>query len=53
MKNQKESTPSLVTLGTLESEINVSKQRCSWVALDKSDYIDYHDLEWGVPVILI
>jgi DNA-3-methyladenine glycosylase I len=25
-------------------------QRCSWVPLDKADYIDYHDTEWGVPV---
>jgi len=22
----------------------------AWVTLDKPDYIDYHDLEWGVPV---
>ncbi len=26
------------------------KTRCSWVVLDKPDYVDYHDLEWGVPV---
>ena len=25
-------------------------QRCTWVDLDKSDYVDYHDREWGVPV---
>jgi DNA-3-methyladenine glycosylase I len=24
--------------------------RCPWVDLTKSDYIDYHDNEWGVPV---
>ena len=24
--------------------------RCSWVDLDKPDYVAYHDLEWGVPV---
>ena len=24
--------------------------RCPWVDLNKSDYIDYHDREWGVPV---
>ncbi len=25
-------------------------QRCAWVHLDKADYVQYHDLEWGVPV---
>ena len=24
--------------------------RCPWVDLSKSDYVDYHDKEWGVPV---
>ncbi len=24
--------------------------RCPWVPLDKQDYVDYHDREWGVPV---
>ena len=24
--------------------------RCPWVHLTKPDYIEYHDLEWGVPV---
>jgi DNA-3-methyladenine glycosylase I len=24
--------------------------RCPWVALDKPDYVAYHDEEWGVPV---
>ncbi len=24
--------------------------RCPWVDLTKSEYIDYHDKEWGVPV---
>ena len=24
--------------------------RCPWVDLTKSDYIDYHDREWGVPI---
>jgi DNA-3-methyladenine glycosylase I len=24
--------------------------RCPWVDLSKSDYIHYHDLEWGVPI---
>lgn len=50
MENPKRLIPSLVTLDTLESAINVPKKRCSWVALDKPDYIDYHDLEWGIPV---
>jgi DNA-3-methyladenine glycosylase I len=24
--------------------------RCPWVDLSKTDYVEYHDLEWGVPV---
>ena len=24
--------------------------RCPWVDLNKPDYVDYHDREWGVPV---
>jgi DNA-3-methyladenine glycosylase I len=24
--------------------------RCPWVDLSKSDYVEYHDREWGVPV---
>lgn len=24
--------------------------RCAWVPADKSDYQDYHDHEWGIPV---
>ena len=28
----------------------IYKKRCSWVPLDKTDYIDYHDSEWGIPV---
>ncbi|WP_010297235.1 DNA-3-methyladenine glycosylase I [Candidatus Odyssella thessalonicensis] len=28
----------------------MQKLRCAWVPLDKPDYIDYHDLEWGVPI---
>jgi DNA-3-methyladenine glycosylase I len=50
MQSQKKLTPSLVTLNIVESTINALKKRCCWVALDKQDYIDYHDLEWGVPV---
>jgi len=26
------------------------RQRCPWVDLEKQDYVDYHDREWGVPV---
>jgi DNA-3-methyladenine glycosylase I len=26
------------------------KKRCSWVPLDKPDYVHYHDTEWGKPV---
>lgn len=25
--------------------------RCSWVDLNKADYVTYHDEEWGVPVL--
>jgi DNA-3-methyladenine glycosylase I len=25
-------------------------KRCTWVPLDKLDYVHYHDTEWGVPV---
>ncbi len=25
-------------------------ERCPWVDLSKPDYVEYHDLEWGVPV---
>jgi DNA-3-methyladenine glycosylase I len=28
----------------------IYKKRCSWVPLDKADYVDYHDSEWGIPV---
>lgn len=27
-----------------------TKKRCSWVPLDKPDYVKYHDELWGVPV---
>jgi DNA-3-methyladenine glycosylase I len=27
-----------------------SPQRCPWVDLSKTDYVAYHDHEWGVPV---
>ena len=30
--------------------MNVNKIRCLWVPLDKPDYVEYHDKEWGVPV---
>jgi len=26
------------------------KRRCPWVDLSKTDYVEYHDKEWGVPV---
>jgi DNA-3-methyladenine glycosylase I len=25
-------------------------RRCPWVDLSKTDYVEYHDREWGVPV---
>ncbi len=28
----------------------MARQRCPWLALDKPDYVAYHDREWGVPV---
>lgn len=27
-----------------------NKCRCPWVDQGKPDYVDYHDLEWGVPI---
>ena len=26
------------------------KQRCPWLNLNNSEYVKYHDNEWGVPV---
>ncbi|MDH3708566.1 MAG: DNA-3-methyladenine glycosylase I [Cyclobacteriaceae bacterium] len=26
------------------------KKRCAWVGESSSDYVEYHDKEWGVPV---
>lgn len=26
------------------------KKRCPWVPLDKDFYVEYHDVEWGVPL---
>jgi DNA-3-methyladenine glycosylase I len=28
----------------------MTPSRCAWVPLTKSDYVAYHDHEWGVPV---
>ena len=28
----------------------MNKQRCPWVDMNKPDYLQYHDQEWGVPV---
>ena len=27
--------------------MNNNKIRCPWVPLDKPDYVEYHDKEWG------
>jgi DNA-3-methyladenine glycosylase I len=27
-----------------------NNNRCPWVDTTKPDYVEYHDLEWGVPV---
>ena len=32
------------------SQQHHNPRRCPWVDLSKSDYIFYHDREWGVPV---
>ncbi|MCF7815967.1 MAG: DNA-3-methyladenine glycosylase I [Candidatus Pacebacteria bacterium] len=29
----------------------MSKTRCAWVNLKNPDYIDYHDHEWGIPIL--
>ncbi len=26
------------------------KQRCGWVPENNKEYLNYHDVEWGVPV---
>jgi DNA-3-methyladenine glycosylase I len=31
-------------------DMDQSLLRCPWVDLNKPDYVDYHDVEWGVPV---
>jgi len=31
-------------------EKNKQPSRCPWVDLNKPEYIDYHDREWGVPI---
>lgn len=28
----------------------MNKTRCHWLPLNKEDYVQYHDTEWGVPV---
>jgi DNA-3-methyladenine glycosylase I len=33
-----------------EPDMEQSLLRCAWVDLNKPDYVDYHDVEWGVPV---
>lgn len=29
------------------SQNSISICRCPWVLVDKSDYVEYHDKEWG------
>jgi DNA-3-methyladenine glycosylase I len=41
-------TITLLTMAVRKSK--VAKRRCPWVDLDKPDYVEYHDKEWGVPV---
>ena len=33
---------------SIKSELQ--KTRCAWVPVDDKLYLDYHDMEWGVPV---
>jgi len=42
----------IVVTNSLEMNTNPTDEpcRCPWVDLDKPDYVEYHDLEWGVPV---
>lgn len=49
MENSKKLNP-LIASDKVESTLHIPKKRCSWVTLDKPDYVAYHDLEWGVPV---
>ncbi len=35
---------------TAPSFKSIEMSRCSWVPLDKTDYVAYHDNEWGIPV---
>jgi DNA-3-methyladenine glycosylase I len=28
----------------------MTKERCGWAPLNRPDYLEYHDNEWGVPV---
>lgn len=37
-------------MSTEESTIIEPKSRCPWLDESKTDYVKYHDLEWGVPV---
>ena len=31
--------------------MNDQRKRCAWCESGNADYIDYHDTEWGVPVV--
>jgi DNA-3-methyladenine glycosylase I len=34
----------------MEIQLTKNVYRCPWVDLSKTDYVKYHDKEWGVPV---
>lgn len=34
----------------MNEKLDVELSRCPWVPLDKPDYVEYHDREWGLPV---
>jgi DNA-3-methyladenine glycosylase I len=34
----------------MKTKRGMDVRRCPWVDLDKPDYVEYHDREWGVPV---
>lgn len=33
----------------LNPSLPITPPRCAWLNLNKSDYVQYHDEEWGVP----
>lgn len=48
--NKKESKKISKVTKNIVPKIVHDKPRCDWVPANKSDYIQYHDIEWGRPV---